>query len=96
MIIVIYIVIALVFGHLLALQRTGALARTFLSFSVLIGGFIGGYCGRGICLLILHLQGIDESRNNMPRILAALVFGSIFGSVIVPILVLTLTKSKSK
>ena len=96
MIFVLYIAIALLVGRILASQRTGFLERIILTASVFIGGFMGGFCGRSICLFILHLEGSGDSRSDMPRVVAATIFGFIFGSVVVPTLALFLTKPKNK
>ncbi len=89
-----YVALLLLIGWFLALKRQGWRARSMVMASVPVGGFFGGFCGGGLCSLVLHLQGRGESHNDLISFAAAGLFGMLVGGIASPVIALFLTRTK--
>ncbi len=64
--------------------------------SVPLGGFVGGYCGSGICYLFLRLAGRGGSHNDLIPFAAAGMLGMVAGAIAFPVIACLLTQKKQK
>jgi hypothetical protein len=71
-------------------------ATLLIIASVPVGGFIGGYCGSGICYLFLRLAGRGGSHNDLIPFAAAGMLGMVLGAIASPVIACFLTQRKQK
>jgi len=64
--------------------------------SVPLGGFVGGYCGSGICYLFLRMAGRGRSHNDLIPFAAAGILGMVVGAIAFPIIACSLMQRKQK
>ena len=71
-------------------------ATLLILASVPLGGFIGGYCGGGICYLFLRLAGRGGSHNDLLPFAAAGMLEMVVGAIAFPIIACAMTQKKQK
>src|SRR5260370_40885432 len=71
-------------------------ATLLIIASVPLGGFIGGYCGSGICYAFLRLAGRGGSHNDLLPFAAAGMLGMGVGAIAFSVIACFLMQEKQK